>query len=285
VAQAQKFIPIKYHRNSSNIGIPGNFLNVVSMAKSEFAWLIGDDDLLLPEALDSILNLIKVYPEVDYFFINSYHLTTEYVLLFPQPFSTKNLPNEMTRFSSYEKSGKLQFLDLIDPKISFDFLGGMFLAVFRRSMWQENTNVLDQNAVQDLRTFSHFDNTFPHIKIFSKAFAHSEAYFNADPLSVCLTGAREWSPMFPLINSVRFAEALNEYRKNGLPFWQYVKCRNYALKNFIPDMVNMIVHYKSSGFQYIHPLRLIIKNCIYPNFYFSLVYFFIRKLKYNWKST
>lgn len=281
VFHAQKSIPIKYYRNQENEGIPRNFLNVVNMASGEFAWLIGDDDLLLPKSLDNILKLLKDNPEADYFFINSYHLTTEYVLSFPQPFSTKDLPKDMAPFSSYKKSGELPFLNLIDPKISFDFLGGMFLAVFRRSKWQVNINVLDQSAIHDMNIFSHFDNTFPQIKIFSKAFANSKAYFHAEPLTVCLTGAREWSPMFPLINSVRFAEALDEYRKNGLTFWQYIKCRNYALSNFIPDMVNMIVHYKSSGFKYINPLRLIIKNCIYPNFYFSLVYFIIRKLRYT----
>ena len=135
---------------------------------------------------------------------------------------------------------------------SFQFL--------EKKNWDENTSVLDKNAIQDNRIFSHFDNTFPHIKIFSRAFANSDAYFNSIPLNVCLTGAREWSHMSPLIMSVRLVEALDEYRKNGLSFWQYVYCKNYALKNFIPDLVNMIIHRKNSGFEYINPLALVIKN-------------------------
>ena len=109
----------------------------------------------------------------------------------------------MQPFSQRKNEGKLRFNELINPNISFDFLGGIFLSVFRKKNWDENTSVLDKNAIQDNRIFSHFDNTFPHIKIFSRAFANSDAYFNSIPLNVCLTGAREWSHMSPLIMSVR----------------------------------------------------------------------------------
>ena len=47
--------------------------------------------------------------------------------------------------------------------------------------------------------------------------------------------------MSPLVTSVRLLEALHEYRKNGLSFWRYVYCKNYALRNFIPDLINMII--------------------------------------------
>ena len=78
--------------------------------------------------------------------------------------------------------------------------------------------------------------------------------------------------------SVRLVEALDEYRKNGLSFWQYVYCKNYALRNFIPDLVNMIIHRKNSGFVFINPFDLIIKNFLYPNFYLSIFYFIGRRV-------
>ena len=67
----------------------------------------------------------------------------------------------MQPFFSEENEGKLRFNELINPNISFDFLGGIFLSVFRKKNWDENTSVLDKNAIQDNRIFSHFDNTFP----------------------------------------------------------------------------------------------------------------------------
>jgi len=285
VRRAQASIAIKYQKNLKNLGIPKNFLNVVEMAHGEFVWLIGDDDLLLPYALEELFDLIGKHQNIDFFYINSFHLTTQNVFSFPQPYDIANLPKNMIPVSSWPNSGEMRFMDLVNPKISFDFLGGMFLSVFRRQNWIQNVNVLDEVAVSDPRTFSHFDNTFPHVKIFSKAFANSKAFFYAKPLSVCLEGAREWAPMSPLVHSVRIVEALDEYRKNGLSYIKYLQCKNYALSNFIPHFVKMFINKEQSGFVYIKPLRLILANCLYPNFYLSVIYFFVRKLKITLSSS
>lgn len=278
VKKAKRFLDIKYLKNPTNFGVHLNFLKVVSMADGEFIWMIGDDDLLMPYAIENIFDLINKNPNVDFFYVNSFHLSTDYIEKFTHPFDTKNLPIDMKPFSKRKIEGELPFYELINPNISFDFLGGIFLSVFKKKNWIENTFVLDKKALSEKQIFSHFDNTFPHIKIFSRAFANSKAYFNVLPLNVCITGAREWSHMSPLIMSVRLVEALEEYRKNGLSFWQYVYCKNYALRNFIPDFINMFIHRKNSGYAYINPLDLILKNFLYPNFYLSFFYFFGRRV-------
>ncbi|MCF6768108.1 glycosyltransferase [Thiotrichales bacterium 19S11-10] len=280
VKRFQNKLNIKYHRNIENIGIARNFLHVVSMARGEFVWMIGDDDLVLPSALKEALQLLDKNPAVDYFYVNAYHLTTEYVLSYSQPFDLKHLPpiSELQPFSNFSRDGKLAFSKLIDPKVSFDFLGGIFLSIFRREIWASGARTLNQRALSDKNMFSSFDNTFPHVKIFANTLMKSQAYFHQKPLSICLTGAREWSPMYPLIHSVRLVEALEEYRKNGLPFFRYIYCRNFALNNFLPDIGAMFVYRKHSGYQYINPVKLYIKNALYPNTYFSLLRFFYRKL-------
>ena len=280
VNSAKKKIKINYNRNESNIGIARNFLKVVSMAKGEFTWLIGDDDLLLPNTLLTLEVLFKNHKNVNFFYINSYLLHTDYVFSFPQPFDISKLPSKMDKFSSYKKSQELNFLELINPKVSFDFLGGMFLSIFKRKMWLDNVSVLNNEAIKDTRVFSHFDNTFPHIKIFSVAFANSKAYFNAEPLSVCLSGAREWAPMNPLVSSIRLVEALDEYRKNGLKYFHYINCKNYALSNFIPHLLKMILNKEKTGFIYINPKKHIFNNMLYPNFYLSVIYYLKRRLTY-----
>jgi len=279
VKNAQIRLEINYHKNLTNLGHARNFLNVVSMAEGDFIWLLGDDDLLMPYAIEELYKLINDHPDVDFFYVNSYHLTTEFLNDYPAPFDTANLPNSMVPFSKWSIPGELPFLQLINPMISFDFLGGMFLSVFRRENWALNVNVLDEKALKDSRTFSHFDNTFPHVKIFAKAFARSKTYFNVTPLNVCLTGAREWSPMYPFIHSVRLVEALNEYLKNGLPYLKYVYCKNYALKNFIPDFINMLLHKSKSGWVYVRPFKLLFESFLYPNFYLSFFYFIGRRIR------
>lgn len=274
-------ISLKYQKNAANIGLARNLLEVVQMAEGEFVWMIGDDDLVMPQAGEMIINLIRQHKEVDYFYANANHLTTEYVHSFPQPFSLDNLPKKMEPFSPRVSSGELPFLKLIDPQTSFDFLGGIFLSVFRRTMWLSNVDVLDKAALMDAGTYSHFDNTFPHVKIFAKAFAHSRAYFCAQPASVCLKGAREWMPLYPLVRSVRLIEALGEYRKNGLTTMSYIYCKNAALAAFFPDMAKLVLHKARSGYAYVNLPKIMLANCVYPNFYFSLVYPIFQKSFWN----
>ncbi|MBA3656407.1 MAG: glycosyltransferase family 2 protein [Gemmatimonadaceae bacterium] len=281
VRAMQERMPIVYHRNPKNLGIPRNFLNVVEMASGEFAWLLGDDDLLMAHSLAEICALIEGHAGVDFFYVNSFHLDTEYVLSFPQPFNTANLPDAMMPFSSWRGEGELPFLRLIDPKVSWDFLGGMFLSVFRRSKWLEHAGALSASALADSRTFSEFDNTFPHVKIFARAFSDSRAYFHPKPLSVCLTGAREWAPMYPFVRSVRLVEALDEFRRNGLSLLRYLRCRNFALRTLMPDLANMTLNKDISGYRYAHPVKVFMRNVLYPNSLLSVPYYFFRKLSFR----
>ena len=271
VSQFANIVPLKYRKNDSNIGIARNILSVVDLAEGDFVWLVGDDDLIVPDAISQIMQLIDSNPKVDFFYVNAYHLSLDYIQAHPHPFSIDELPPVLPRFSSWRTSGDLPFLDLISPKYSFDFLGGMFLSVFRRRLWNENCNTLDKEALRDKRLFSYLDNTFPHLKIFAKAFANSKAYFNARPLIVCLSGARSWAPMYPLVRSFRLLQALEEYRKYGLPWFQYLHCRNFALGHFLPDILRMALTPNDSGFRYVSTVKSLFKNCLFPNFYFSVV--------------
>jgi hypothetical protein len=53
------------------------------MADGDFIWLIGDDDLLMPYAIEALYKLIDGHPDVDFFFVNSFHLTTDYIKNYP----------------------------------------------------------------------------------------------------------------------------------------------------------------------------------------------------------
>ena len=270
---------IRCRRNSENAGIPQNFIHVVDMARGEFVWLIGDDDLVMPSAVEELLPLLRRRNDVDYFFVNACHLTTEFVLSFPQPFDTASLPARMKPFSPVTTDRTTTFFDLIDPQVSFDFLGGMFLAIFRRRLWVANTDAITPAARKDSRTFSHFENTFPHVAVFAQAFDRSRAYVRASPVLVCLTGAREWAPMYPMVRSVRLPEALDAYRRHGLPLLRYLRCRNFALRTFVPDLAYMWFHRQDSGWEHIRPLRLLLRNAVFPNSWLSVCYYATRKLR------
>ena len=55
------------------------------MARGEYSWLIGNDDLILPETLYYLFKLFKTNLDIEYFFINSYHLNSDFLDNFSSP--------------------------------------------------------------------------------------------------------------------------------------------------------------------------------------------------------
>ena len=234
----------------------------------------------MPNSLSRLEKIFEENLDVDFFFLNSFSLDYKYIEGFERPFDTKNLPDHMEiKLGKRKTSQKMNFWELIDYNISFDFLLGNFLNIFKRNMWNENLKFLNENLVADKRTWSNFDNTCGHTKIYAHAFKNSKAYFCAEGLSINCYGAREWGDLYPLIEIVRLPEVLDYYRKNGLSFKSYIINKNYALRNFINYFLKIIISGKKGGLQYVNFYRHIFLNLLYPNVYFSLVYFILRKIK------
>ena len=64
----QKKLKIRFNKNKKNLGFALNLLKVSSIAKGDFIWFLGDDDLLVPKAIEKLTNNIKVFCAA---FINS----------------------------------------------------------------------------------------------------------------------------------------------------------------------------------------------------------------------
>lgn len=55
----KKYKNLVYFKNDQNIGFDRNMLRVVSLATSEYCWVIGDDDAMLPGSIGHILQALK----------------------------------------------------------------------------------------------------------------------------------------------------------------------------------------------------------------------------------
>jgi hypothetical protein len=49
---------IKYSINKTNLGIDGNIVHSVNLCECDYAWLLGEDDLVLPGAVEKVLAII-----------------------------------------------------------------------------------------------------------------------------------------------------------------------------------------------------------------------------------
>ena len=75
---------------------------------------------------NALKKLIKclIRKKFDFVYINSSYLNKEYLDTFKHPFDT-NLPKKMKKISN-EKKSQLNFWQLVDPKVSWDFIWEFF---------------------------------------------------------------------------------------------------------------------------------------------------------------
>ena len=109
-----------------------NLLNVSLMARGKFIWFLGDDDLLTKNSLNFLTKLIKKNKKINFFWINSYYLDVSYLKKFPKKFDINFLPKNLKTHSPQKKDKILNFFDLIDHRICFDYLLGIYVNCFNR---------------------------------------------------------------------------------------------------------------------------------------------------------
>lgn len=92
---AKEHSMVQYHRNSENIGPDRNFLKCYELATSEYVYLLSDDDILLPDVLETILEALDNNPV--FVHLNSCSLLDEEKKIYSLP--------------RYKEEGNLEFSD------------------------------------------------------------------------------------------------------------------------------------------------------------------------------
>lgn len=275
----KNFFKIKFNRNEKNIGFALNAIKTVSMAEGKYIWMIGNDDLLLPKTLERLKFLLSKNPDTEYFFINSYSLKTKFLESFSRPIDTNHLPfDKMSSISNLKESKHVKFWEIIDPKVSWEFLIGIYLSIFKRKKWNENLEFLDKKNLKDSRYWSNVDNTLIHPMIMCRAFKDSKSYFCAEPLSINLVGVREWGDLYEFIEIIRLPELLDFYKSQGMGLGKYLYCKNFSLRNFSNYIVKIIINGEKAGSKYINFRKNILYSLIFPNVYLSFFKYFFRKI-------
>ena len=276
----KKDLKIIYNRNQKNLGFALNAIKTVKLSKGKYAWLIGNDDLILPNTLNDLKKIFQNNFKTDYFFINSYYLSSKYLENFSHPFNTSNLNYErMKKLSKVEKNKNVHFWDVIDPDVSWEFLIGIFLSIFNREMWLSGLKYVNQKNIEDTTVWSNFDNTCLNAKIISTVFKNKECFICSKPLSVNLIGEREWVGLYEFIEIVRIPELLDYYRSQGMSLWKYIYCKNYALRNFFNFFTKIYINGSKAGRNYVNFYKHVFRNLIFPYSWLSIIFFVIRTFR------
>ena len=73
----------------------------MSLAESKFAWIIGDDDMILPNSFKILEKNINKNSKVDFFYINSLCMHSNNLSKKKKLFDT-SLPKNLKKFSNYK---------------------------------------------------------------------------------------------------------------------------------------------------------------------------------------
>ena len=264
-------LKISYKKNKKNVGYIKNYLNTIKMAKGEFVWVIGDDEILKYNALQILYKKFYKHKDVDFIFLNSNTLHSDYLKNFKQPFNTFNLPKKMESFSKAYKDKKTSFFNLIDYKVSWDFLLGIFQCIYKKKMFLENLKVVNHKKLFKPGVWSTFENTAFYTQVYAAAFKDSKVLIQAKPIVVSLYGHKSWEDLWDFIKIVRIPELLDMYKKKGLDNSKYLKMKNFALRDFFSCFKNIYFKGDKAGLKYVKIYNHIFLNIFFPSIYINLL--------------
>jgi len=126
---------LEVRHNPRNLGAYGNILQCFSLPlTTDFIWMIGDDDYLMPGALSGILDLIEQYPSANYIFCNTKAFPTEHSAAIMQHYrDTGEADGGIAKSRKYVGTVLVEFEKIIDPTIADTLLAELMCNCFRQA--------------------------------------------------------------------------------------------------------------------------------------------------------
>jgi glycosyltransferase involved in cell wall biosynthesis len=226
----RKWKCIKYHRNSVNSGLAGNFLLLTDkLARGKFCWIVGDDDIVRPGAVDRILDVLMSNSGVDFILLNKTVVNSNrrnglryFALKRPEP-SRPDLVVEKWEM-------------LIDPDLDKWFLTGMMCSVFRLSIYRK----YKISAIESGHAFSRVDTTYPHSVTFAHTMIGKKSYYVGTPCILTFWGHQERNRDLPLVLHLRAQELLDLYEMMGVDGTRIEQFRKILLVQGIYALSTML---------------------------------------------
>lgn len=96
---------VEIQRNMSNIGGDANILRSFEVTHSDWLWILGDDDVIVDDAVDRILRAIETHPDAAYF-----------------NFSTSTMRSQGLRPHDFDTVGQADFVRKLDLPGNVNFM-------------------------------------------------------------------------------------------------------------------------------------------------------------------
>lgn len=234
VETARSLGPLNYSRNRENLGFCGNIVKLTTeLARGEYVWLIGDDDLLLPDSLARVLTTLQANRRFDAFYAN-----------FQNAFGEKDWPNEAV--GGYRGAfHKLNSPSTEDRQLQIwketiraesGLCGNMYAHIVRRNIW---VDYWKNRRVPGPRSLS-FLAVYPHTTMFADTLMDRPAYYIGQPVLTTFHGTQAFISFFDRVFALYLPRVLRYYQRRGLTGLQFQECIQELYTMARPSMVRLL---------------------------------------------
>ncbi len=244
LAKYQSSFPFfRVNRNTSNIGIIGNITKVASeLARGEFVWLMGDDDVMTVGAIERLLGRLNESPSVDLVAFNiGYRDFAERPTVEEALGGVASKAAKTLRQSAVD--GELPFEQLFEGPCAD--LTPMYSLTLRHSLWKQHYPV-----ASTVEPFSSVESTYPHAAIIAEHLPGKRAGLIAEPAIIIYEMPSEqfsWAKHHSKTILMWFTELLQRYERAGVPRAILEPYYRYQLLHRSEELGDLMFNRKTSG--------------------------------------
>jgi hypothetical protein len=228
VDEARRWGPLRYHRTDRNLGPGRNFmLAVEELARGEYCWLVGDDDMLVAGGLRRIVSLLREHRGLAALFVNYYVASPAHCARLVHEHGSEWLPEQPAYLGAeawcmprderlLDRWEDALRVESVIPALTFV---SIVCHVFRRSIWLANTHHVRRAELPGAagESVASLGATYPHTVVLAHGLVGRPALYVGDPPVVQGVGAQtEWIQYLPMFLTVRTLDALRLYERLGV---------------------------------------------------------------------
>ncbi len=203
-------LPIKYFRNTQNIGVVNNIIKVSKLASNKFIWLVGDDDILMPNSFSELRKNYNRNQDVDGLIVCHFIVTESE----RSKIANKNITVDQSKYRSLlSDSQKINRLDKFEyiyihtsMKNALNFMPNI---VISREQWILNLQK-HENDFENENNFDKMFTAFFHTCMWGDILIGRPVGVISAPIIAGFLGKQDFLSKWPVMTYVFFLE-ISEY--------------------------------------------------------------------------
>jgi hypothetical protein len=214
---------VRYLRREQNLGPVRNYvLCATEQARGTFVWALGDDDLLVPGALQRVCDALTAHPDVQFFYAN--FAAANYQAHWPVS-AVGGYRGEITHLACQHLHDRpvLHWQELLDSSSSMGTQ--VYVHIVARSIW---THYWHERFIAP--DYQSVESTYPHSCMLIETAWDKPAYYLGIPHLVQFDGRPGWADgQGSRISLVSLPQLIARLDDRGLGLHALIKARRYLV--------------------------------------------------------